>query len=95
MTRLSVITTKTKTNWESSLDYFLLFKKSQGLAVRTLNDYREHVTQFFKVSGVDLDSYERLKLGVMRYFADSSSLAPATFNTRRKDFKSILLLVGI
>ncbi len=38
-------------------------------------------------SNAQFDDYNGLKLAVMRYFADSASLSPYTFNTRRKLLK--------
>lgn len=86
---------KTEAKWEEVLEYFLLFKKSQGLSKRTLSDYKSHVEKFFTfaVEGkmIPMDSfgnYDALRVAVMNYFADSSSLSPATFNTRRKCLKA-------
>lgn len=75
-------------DWRKCLEYFLLFKRAQGLAQRTLNDYQYHVELFFRNTQVDLEDYDDLRLAVMKYFADSSSLSPATFNTRRKTLKA-------
>ena len=75
-------------SWEQALEFFLLFKQSQGLSERTLDDYRDHVPRFFKLTGANLADAKELRLAVMRYFAASASLAPATFNTRRKELKS-------
>ena len=75
-------------DWEKGLEYFILYKKAQGLAERTLSDYRYHVELFFKSTGGTMEDYDELRLSVMQYFAESGSLVPATFNTRRKTLKS-------
>jgi len=85
----------TGAKWRECLKYFILFKKSQGLAERTLADYRYHIELFFNSTndsgkeggGTALDNYDNLRLSVMRYFAKSSTLAPITYNTRRKCLK--------
>lgn len=87
MSRVRKVENKAKSRWEEYLDYFLLFKKAQGLAERTLHDYKEHVTRFFKETNAPLEDYNGLKLAVMKYFANSASLSPYTFNTRRKLLK--------
>jgi site-specific recombinase XerD len=87
MSRVRNVSTKAKSQWEETLDYFLLFKQAQGLAERTLSDYREHVKMFFKTTSASIEDYNALKLAVMRYFAESASLSPYTFNTRRKLLK--------
>jgi site-specific recombinase XerD len=87
MSRVRKVAIQAKSQWEEYLDYFLLFKKAQGLAERTLSDYKEHVTKFFKVSHASIEDYNGLKLAVLKYFAESASLSPYTFNTRRKLLK--------
>ena len=86
---------KTEAEWEEVLEYFLLFKKSQGLSKRTLSDYKNHIKKFFAFAVEEkmiprnsFGDYDVLRLAVMNYFAASSLLSPATFNTRRKCLKA-------
>ena len=87
MTRVRKVMPQAKSRWEECLDYFLLFKKAQGLAERTLNDYKEHVQKFFNTTQASIEDYNGLKLAVLKYFAESATLSPYTFNTRRKLLK--------
>lgn len=87
MSRVRTVSEQVKSHWEETLDYFLLARRSQGLADRTVSDYKEHVTRFFKTTGADILDPAGLKLAVMRYFAESSKLSAYTFNTRRKLLK--------
>ncbi|WP_422449201.1 tyrosine-type recombinase/integrase [Thermoanaerobacterium sp. DL9XJH110] len=73
-----------KRSWQSWLKSFILYQKAQGLAQRTIDDYNYHVQHFFKAYPDALKDYETLQESVLDYFAKSNSLAPATFNTRRK-----------
>lgn len=88
MSRVRKVTKKVDLSWEKCLEHFLLFKKSQGLGERTLDDYQYHVNLFFKNSKLSsMGNYEALRLAIMNYFAGSTNLSPATFNTRRKALK--------
>ncbi len=71
-------------SWEEALDCFLLFKKAQRLAPRTLADHHDHITWFFERTGATLGEATHLRNAVIGYFASSADLAPSTFNTRRK-----------
>lgn len=64
----------------SLMDFFINFKKAQGMARNTLKDYNYTFMQFKKVYAeheVDMD-YMRVKL--LEYFQTLSDKAPATFN---------------
>lgn len=74
--------------WKSLLKLFLLYKKAQGLAERTLKDYDYNVCQFFEQHPDALKNDETLEIAVLEYFASISHLGPATFNTRRKDLNA-------
>lgn len=87
MARIRTIASKRGHDWRESVEYFFFFKQSQGISERTLEDYKRHLKKFFEDIGTNIQDWENLKLSVMRYFADSVSLAPATFNTRRKTLK--------
>ena len=52
-------------SWEQVLDFFLLFKQSQGLSDRTLDDYRHHVPRFFKSTSANLADAKELRLAVI------------------------------
>jgi site-specific recombinase XerD len=86
-TRVRNIKQAVNTNWKDVLENFILAKKAQGLAERTINDYRYHISNLFKDSDLSLTNYEAVKLLVLHYFAGSSDLAPITFNTRLKTLK--------
>ncbi|HHY37513.1 MAG TPA: tyrosine-type recombinase/integrase [Clostridia bacterium] len=89
MGRLLKLAPKVTTCWDDVADYFLLFKRSQGVSQRTLEDYSYHLSLFLRrASLADIQDYESLRASVLRYFADGSSLAPATFNTRLKILRS-------
>lgn len=64
--------------WTEALADFLLFKQAQGIAERTLKDYRCHVTRFFTLYP-DVDS---LRSNVLDYMA--RDVKPSTFNLRRE-----------
>ncbi len=81
--------------WEEYLKNFLMLKKVEGRAPRTLRDYTYWVTDFFNRYPSSLDNWQALKQGVMEYF--SRDLAPATFNgvrVRLKAFFSYLVEEG-
>ncbi len=61
---------------------YLLFKKGQGLAERTLDDMDYHLNRLKKAVLPRLDDETELRQCVMQYFADSASAAPTTFNIR-------------
>lgn len=86
-TRIRTIKQAVNTHWKDVLESFILSKKAQGLAERTIEDYRYHISNLFKGSDLSLTDYEAIKLLVLHYFADSSDLAPITFNTRLKTLK--------
>lgn len=41
--KVQVIRKKVPTDWEDALQGFLFLKQAQGLAERTLTDYRKHI----------------------------------------------------
>lgn len=69
-----------ETDWRKWLDLFIFHKQAQGLASRTIEDYKYHISLFFN----NTNSQKNLKEKVTHYFAKSSTLSPYTFNTRRK-----------
>jgi site-specific recombinase XerD len=80
--------TKKETQWKEQLEHFIIHKMAQGTAEGTMEDYRYHVRLFFEKTKTSFEDYNALRMAVLRYFADCSSLAPATFNTRRKTLKA-------
>lgn len=59
---------------------FISFKKSQGLAKRTLKDYNRTFTVFERYYTKDTISLEEIKASLLEMFENFSSGAPATFN---------------
>lgn len=82
--RVTKMASSPPSDWRQSLAFFLSLKRPQGFAERTLKDYRYHVYLFFTVPEADLHGPQGLRLAVLRCFADSADLSPASFNNRRK-----------
>lgn len=81
---------------EALLELFLFEKRAEGRAPRTIRDYREHVTAFFKRFPHALSSEEALRRSVLEHFAQD--VKPATFNIRRaylKAFFAFLVREGV
>lgn len=74
--------------WKKHLNLFMLYKKAQGLADRTLKDYNYNINLFFKAHPQALINDETLELAVLEYFAGMGKLSPYTFNTRRKNLNA-------
>jgi site-specific recombinase XerD len=66
-------------SWTDALESFLFWKQAQGLAPRTLEDYRKHVTQFF-TRYPQAYQEENLRKSIQEYIAQT--VKPATFNLR-------------
>jgi len=60
--KVSAIRKKVSATWEEALQEFLFWKESQGLAERTITDYRKHVTQFFKRYPNAYDCFLQVKI---------------------------------
>ena len=71
-------------DWERWLELFIFHKQAQGIAPRTIEDYKYHITLFFSKT----NPKKRLSERITSYFAESSKLSPYTFNTRRKTLKA-------
>lgn len=65
---------------EQALSAFLTFKKSNGLAPRTVNDYRKMVGRFFRDHREAWGSPLTMRIDVMAWL--SQDIAPATYNLR-------------
>lgn len=87
MAMLIKITPSLSENWEDAKEDFLLLKRAQGLADRTLWDYDYHISLFFK-KYPEVDDYDVLKKNVLKYFSDASKLAAGTYNIRRKNLNT-------
>jgi site-specific recombinase XerD len=66
-------------SWTDALQSFLFWKQAQGIAPRTLEDYRKHVTQFF-TRYPQAYQEENLRKSIQEYMAQP--VKPATFNLR-------------
>lgn len=73
--------------WEEVLDSFLLAKRADSLAPRTLADYEWHVKRFFTAYPRVWGNGERLQQAVYAYFASLAAMSPAFFNTARKQLR--------
>jgi site-specific recombinase XerD len=71
-------------NWDAAADSFMLFKRAQGLADRTLEEYEYHLRRFATRCAPRFGDFAELKRKVLAYFAESASAAPSTFNFRRR-----------
>ena len=67
--------------WKELAELFVLHRRAQGLADRTIKDYEDHLRWFYgKTRPKEVGD---LKMAVLKYFADNK-LKAATFNTRRR-----------
>lgn len=85
--KLVRITPKIGDNWADIKDDFILLKKAQGMADRTIEDYEYHISKFFN-EHPDIVNYDMLERNVLTYFAESSKLAIGTYNIRRKNLNT-------
>lgn len=67
-----------------ALEEFLLLKKAQGNSDTTLNDYKYHVTTFFK----RCQGWEKVATEINHYLAEK--VMPATYNIRLKYLRIFL-----
>lgn len=85
MARVLRIDKRLPDTWQDALGDFLTRKQGQGIAPRTLNDYKEYVTRFFARYPEAWDPDMTCKC-VLEYMAQD--IAPATFNLRRVYLKA-------
>ncbi|NPV78921.1 MAG: tyrosine-type recombinase/integrase [Firmicutes bacterium] len=85
MAKLFRIHKKLPDTWKDALQDFLSWKQAQGVASRTIKDYKDHVSRFFTACP---DAYDpaNLRQRVMEYM--SQEIMPATFNLRREYLKA-------
>jgi integrase len=69
-----------KSNLTTMMDFFINFKKAQGLSERTLKDYECTFNQFKKVYPTNEIDMDMLKMKLLEFFQTVSNKAPATFN---------------
>ncbi|WP_052210449.1 tyrosine-type recombinase/integrase [Thermoanaerobacter sp. YS13] len=55
------------------LEEFLLVREADGLAPRTLKDYRYHVEKFIEFLGLDHSTYQQIRIALLKYFSIPSS----------------------
>ncbi len=72
-------------SWEDALEAFLTFKQAQGLRPRSIADYRETITQFFKTYP-DVWASD-CKPSLLRWLAEAKS--PATYSLRFINLRAI------
>lgn len=74
--------------WQEAFLEFLLCKKAEGRAFRTLTDYRKHVPRFFDEFPQSWPEYEALKKAVVSHFASLRDKSPSYYNLRREYLKA-------
>ncbi len=75
-----------RTGWQDLLSEFILLKRAEGMARRTLDDYECHITWFFLRFPVGLEDYEALRRSLLTYLAEP--VAPGTRNIRLNNLKA-------
>lgn len=70
-------------NWEA-MQGFLFWKQAQGLSKTTINDYKKHITLFFK-RFPDCWRDDNIKYSILEYMSDE--IKPATVNLRLVNLK--------
>ncbi|MFP4481681.1 MAG: tyrosine-type recombinase/integrase [Thermovirgaceae bacterium] len=73
-------------SWEETLEAFILFRKDEGFADRTLKDYRYTVSRFFREHPTAWDP-SNTRAAVLSYLGQDG-IAPTTFIIRRKYLKA-------
>lgn len=74
-----VLKKKKLERWEDALQQFILWKQAQGLAERTLEDYRYHVSHFFNLYP-EANNTKNLKTALLKYMTEK--VKPTTYNLR-------------
>ncbi len=81
-------TSQLQEDWQAIAECFYEMKQAQGVAPRTLSEYRYHINRFFEHTGASMDDSQQLRRAVTRYFAESAKLTPTTYNIHRKQLKA-------
>ncbi|MEW6182968.1 MAG: site-specific integrase [Bacillota bacterium] len=86
--KLLKVTATVPATWETALEEFFLQKQAEGKAPRTLKDYQNHVTAFFKAEPEAWKDYHTLKRAVLKHFASLNDKSATTYNLRREYMKA-------
>lgn len=87
MPSIKVVPGVATTPWQEVLEEFLLVKKAQGRAPKTLHDYTYWLNTFFSLHGEAWPDYHRLRKAVREYFTALAEKKPATYNLARAYLK--------
>lgn len=79
--RVTKVVKTVPNSWEEAVQEFLYLKKAQGRSTATLNDYKRHISYFFKRYPKAFND-KKIKPAVLEYMSDD--IKPATFNLRRE-----------
>lgn len=71
--------------WEDLLEEFLIFKSDEGKSDRTVLDYRNHVTRFFRAYPDVLCHPSSLKKSILEYLKIAKT--PTTYNLRLQNLR--------
>ena len=71
-------------NWLEAVEEFLLVKRAQGRAERTINDYFYHLNKFFADFPDAWPDYHALKAAVNKHFAGLTQMSNSSYNLRRE-----------
>ncbi len=82
--RKAVRVVKRQLTWEEAMEQFILWKQAQGMAPRTIEDYRFHVGLLFRRHPGSWP--DEVKDAIIEHMAEP--VKPATFNIRRKYLKA-------
>ena len=69
-----------KPTWEEALEDFLNLKGAEGRALRTLKDYKKHVTRFFTRFPEAYENERRARSCLLKHLAEAKT--PSTHNLR-------------
>jgi integrase len=79
-------------SFQEAFDDFMLFKTADGLAKRTLKDYRYHITKFFAwcdENRIDAwGDYDTLSKAVRAYFVQLVDCSPGYYNIARQNIRA-------
>ncbi|MEW6572567.1 MAG: tyrosine-type recombinase/integrase [Bacillota bacterium] len=88
MSRVLKLTVSVPSTWETVLEEFLLWKQAEGKAPRTLKDYQNHITAFFRDNPEAWRDHNSLKLAARKHFASLTGKSATTYNLRREYLKA-------
>lgn len=71
-------------DWKDVLDEFLMIRRAEGLAERTLRDYQDHIPAFFEDAGDAWPDVKALRRAVLRHFEGLRGMSATYWNMRRK-----------